>query len=301
MDSVSVSVHSILYNNKLASLEHALEGLAQAALISKKENLLHGKMIVRYGDASPRRLISETVLSLWNARWSEFLDIQYFYWNENTGTAKGHNRLAKDVKNGYIMIMNPDIIISAKAIAYMLAPFAENEDVGMTEARQVPIEHHKEYSKENGETSWAATACAMYPAKVFHENGGYDEHFFMYCDDLDFSWRLRLLGYRIIYVPEAMAFHAKSLSVDGKWEATEAEHYYSAEAGLLMAYRWSREDILENILTYFESSSSTYHQKAKETFEKLMKEGKLPKKLDKDHKIADFVDGGYGKSRFKWS
>ena len=44
----------------------------------------------------------------------------------------------------------------------------------------------------------------------------------MYCDDLIFSWRIRLAGYKIIYVPSAIAYHAKKkLAVDGGWKPTE--------------------------------------------------------------------------------
>lgn len=42
---------------------------------------------------------------------------------------------------------------------------------------------------------------------VFMESGGFDEDFFAYLEDVDLGWRLRLMGYRILYVPESIAFH----------------------------------------------------------------------------------------------
>ena len=32
----------------------------------------------------------------------------------------------------------------------------------------------------------------------------------MYCDDVDFSWRVRLLGYKVIYRSDAPVFHAEA-------------------------------------------------------------------------------------------
>jgi GT2 family glycosyltransferase len=43
---------------------------------------------------------------------------------------------------------------------------------------------------------------------LFSELGGFDERFFVYLEDLDFSFRLRQRGYKSFYLSEAQAFHA---------------------------------------------------------------------------------------------
>ncbi|HET7035481.1 MAG TPA: glycosyltransferase family 2 protein [Thermomicrobiaceae bacterium] len=42
-----------------------------------------------------------------------------------------------------------------------------------------------------------------------------DPRFFMYCEDVDLSWRLRLLGYAIVYAPEAVVYHRLSATGGG--------------------------------------------------------------------------------------
>ena len=87
----------------------------------------------------------------------------------------------------------------------------------MTEARQTPVEHHKEYDPQTGVTSWAATALAMIPYAVFQEVGGFDEKtFFMYCDDVDFSWMVREAGYQIIYGPFCHRLPCKAAFPQGR-------------------------------------------------------------------------------------
>lgn len=42
---------------------------------------------------------------------------------------------------------------------------------------------------------------------VYESLGGFDEDFFAYTEDVDFSWRLRAAGHEIVFVPEAVTFH----------------------------------------------------------------------------------------------
>ncbi len=42
-----------------------------------------------------------------------------------------------------------------------------------------------------------------------------DRDFFMYCEDVDLSWRLHLMGHSIIYVPEAVVYHQLSATGGG--------------------------------------------------------------------------------------
>ena len=42
-----------------------------------------------------------------------------------------------------------------------------------------------------------------------------DRDFFMYCEDVDLSWRLRLLGYSIVYAPRAVVYHHLSATGGG--------------------------------------------------------------------------------------
>jgi GT2 family glycosyltransferase len=43
-----------------------------------------------------------------------------------------------------------------------------------------------------------------------------DEDFFMYKDDIDLGWRLRLMGWQIWYLPQAVAYHARTSSGTGR-------------------------------------------------------------------------------------
>ncbi|MEA3466234.1 MAG: glycosyltransferase family 2 protein [Thermodesulfobacteriota bacterium] len=55
-------------------------------------------------------------------------------------------------------------------------------------------------------------AAAMYRTDILKQVAGFDERFFCYFEDVDLGFRLRLLGHRCLYVPEAVVAHAGSAS-----------------------------------------------------------------------------------------
>ena len=49
--------------------------------------------------------------------------------------------------------------------------------------------------------------CYIARRTAYFQSQGYDKHFFIYGDDSDFSWRLWMTAYTIMFVPEVKMFH----------------------------------------------------------------------------------------------
>ncbi|MBC7761020.1 MAG: glycosyltransferase [Candidatus Saccharibacteria bacterium] len=59
------------------------------------------------------------------------------------------------------------------------------------------------------------TGAAMFIRRsTFDSIGGFDERLFMFFEDVDLGWRLNLLGWRVRYVPESVAYHRHHGAVD---------------------------------------------------------------------------------------
>jgi GT2 family glycosyltransferase len=65
-------------------------------------------------------------------------------------------------------------------------------------------------TREAGEVFSACAAAALYRRDAFLEVGGFDESFFCYYEDNDLAFRLRLVGHRCLYVPDAVVHHVGS-------------------------------------------------------------------------------------------
>lgn len=296
----SLQVQSVIYNNEVSTLEQALDNLANAIEVDRNTDQALADVTVCYGDASGEPVFSNEKISEIKKKYERWFAFSYTFFQENTGTAKGHNRMGRTCHSRYMLIMNPDVVVNPHFFGQMLEPFERDAATGMTEARQTPVEHHKQYDPKMGETSWATTAAAIFPTALFRQLHGFDaDTFFMYCDDVDFSWRIRMCGYKVIYVPQAVVFHAKHLGRDANWIPTNAEMYYSVEAALLMAYKWSDFKRAKRLLHLYKNSKHEFLQKAAQAYIQRQREGRMPEPIDPQHKVADFVDGGYGESRFR--
>ena len=224
----------------------------------------------------------------------------YVFYDENRGSARGQNSLfdLRDAATDYVFVMNPDVYLCPDVLCQLLGSF-DGPDVGIVEARQIPLEHAKRFDPVDGSTSWASGACMMVRDTALQAVGGFDgDSFFLYCDDVDFSWRIRLAGYGVIHCPSARVFHDKRIQSDGKVAVSAAERYYSAEAALLMAWKYSRPDLVDSWSEELLGSSEIPHLKAVEEFRSRQQAGTLPTPLDPEGQVAEFVGHYYGEHRF---
>jgi len=63
-----------------------------------------------------------------------------------------------------------------------------------------------------GEADWLSGACLLVRRSAFEQIGGFDEGFFLYCEDTDLCVRLRAAGYGVRYEPRAVARHQEGSS-----------------------------------------------------------------------------------------
>ena len=245
-----------------------------------------------FGDSSPLPILDDSQVAELRALCEPYVFLTYSWFAANLGSARGHNTLAAGSDADFILLTNPDIVVSPRTFDLLLEPF-HRKAVGMTEAKQLPVEHPKDFDRTTGETSWASGACSMIPRAVFEALDGYDAtSFFLYCDDVDLAWRVRRLGLRIVHQPAAAVFHDKRVGLDLTMPPSAAERYYSAEAALLLAHKWSRPDLVELILADFDEHGADVHRDAAAEFRRRLGAGELPEP------IAQFTAGNYAPHRF---
>ena len=298
----SIRVQTVLYRPAPGDIERLLRGLQHAVQVLHEASA-DTSVVMAFGDASPNPNLSIDQVDVLSAQMNP-LGIEwitYDYFGENLGSARGHNRLLTEFKEDFVLFLNPDAYLSPFALAELMLLSADGT-AGIIEARQIPLEHPKSFDPDSGDTSWASTAGALVRRSVIEAIEGFDaDSFFLYCDDVDFSWRARLAGYRVVHQPTAQIFHDKRLTTYATMHVGDAEHYYAAEAALMLAWKYSRPDLSEKWALELEESTMELQRNAAAEFRKRAAEGRLPTPIDPEGHVAQFIGTDFAKHRFSYA
>jgi len=85
---------------------------------------------------------------------------------------------------------------------------------GTPDSRGVWQRYGPPYDEERLVFGGSGGALALRRA-MLDDIGLFEEAFFMYCEDVDLSWRAQLAGYRCVYAPQAVIYHRLSATGGG--------------------------------------------------------------------------------------
>jgi len=154
----------------------------------------------------------------------------------NVGFGQGHNLLMQRAFSAgadLYIALNPDGALHPDAIANLARVVTAHDGRALVEALQFPAEHPKAYDPISLETKWASGACLAIPLAVFEATGGFDPAFFLYCEDVDLSWRVRAAGMPVLTAPDALFLHAVT-----NRDNEAAQHRATLASAVLLGRKW---------------------------------------------------------------
>jgi GT2 family glycosyltransferase/SAM-dependent methyltransferase len=188
---LSIAVGVVTYNNRAAELNRCIAS-ARAAL-------------ARAGGAGRILLVDNGAPSALPE------GVEQLETAGNVGFGAAHNRLMKaafdDGADLYVPT-NPDGAYHPDCLGAIARMHVAHGGQALIEACQFPAEHPKVYDPVTFETAWASGACLAIPRVLYETVGGFDDIFFMYCEDVDLSWRARANGFAVLLNPTALFLHA---------------------------------------------------------------------------------------------
>lgn len=185
----------------------------------------------------------------------EFPQVVVHAHSTNLGVASGRNaaaRLATETfQPSHLLFLDNDILVEPGFVQALQAPFADDDRLGQTQAKlrfmhdrtrlndaggarinfllwQVTPVGYGEIDRGQHDTVKPCISCGgamMVRTDVFEELGGFDARFDPFGpEDLDFSLRLQGAGYRALYVPQAVGYHAVSHTFGKGYSEEYARH-----------------------------------------------------------------------------
>ena len=159
--------------------------------------------------------------------------------HKNFGFAKGYNLALAQVEADYFILLNSDIEVTPGWIEPVISLMESDPSVAACQPKIRSYSEPKKFEyagaaggfidkygypfcrgrvflsieEDNGqyndtcEIFWATGACMFVRASLFHKFGGLDEDFFAHMEEIDFCWRLKNEGYKIMYCPSSVVYH----------------------------------------------------------------------------------------------
>ncbi len=210
---------------------------------NQKEKILSCLSSIYNGDLVPDILVWDNGSTDGTAEMIKraFANVYLHHCPENLGVAAGRNAAAElaiqKFNPSMLLFLDNDMIIEPQFVSALLKPFESNERIGQTQAKLRFMNDQQRLNDGGGckinfmlgktkpigfgeidrgqyNTIKECISCGgamMVRAKVFQQLGGFDTLFNPFGpEDLDFSLRMQKAGYKSLYVPEAVAYHAVS-------------------------------------------------------------------------------------------
>ena len=169
----------------------------------------------------------------------KFQQVKLIINKENGGFSKGYNDALKKISAKYYVLLNSDIEVTEQWIDPVIQLMEQDKSIGACQPK-IRAYHNKEFfeyagaaggfidkygypfcrgrifqvlEKDQGqydqikEVFWATGACMFVRADVYHQLGGLDEDFFAHMEEIDFCWRLKNNGFKVMFTPESMVYH----------------------------------------------------------------------------------------------
>ncbi|MCX6751892.1 MAG: glycosyltransferase family 2 protein [Candidatus Nomurabacteria bacterium] len=225
----------------------------------------------------------------------------------NAGFAKAHNQASKIAKGDYIFILNPDTVFIKESTNGYLESLTKgengaaygflfyNEDLTIQPTigvfpnifrivfDRLPllktnlgiVIRDKKFYREKRRVDWVCGCGFLISRKNFLSIEGFNEEYFLYCEDIEICKRLNQKNIDIVFDPNVSFIHFK----ESRDEIKRPEKYFRMRQGLVLyfkKYRPKIEQTLLKIIIKIESVTKLlFHTKDKNWIENIRRVRKL--------------------------
>lgn len=165
--------------------------------------------------------------------------------NYNAGFAVGNNRGTAFARGRYVLLLNPDTVVHPCACDGLVAAMECHPDAAAVGPLVLNTDGSVQYSARTfptlraalfrlfpwhpavrrylladwdhaiaREVDWASGAAICLRREAIEQVGALDERFYMYCEDMDWCYRARQVGWSIWYDPRATITHLRGAASD---------------------------------------------------------------------------------------
>lgn len=178
-----------------------------------------------------------SVVAIKNSSFASYITVVLS--KENLGFSKGINLGVTHAKGEYLLFLNSDTEFEDAGLMNMVALAQENGHIGIIGGRlKNPNGYYQasagvfytlprvflllfgaerfgklRYSPTQiQQVDWVSGAMMLTPRQLFMDIGGFDEHFFMYMEDMELCYRIKKQSKEVVFYPECTIQHISHAS-----------------------------------------------------------------------------------------
>ncbi len=237
----------ILNHNGQTYLGKILEGCLESVFNTNYENF----EVIFVDNAS-----TDGSVALVKKKFAAKKELRVIQNEENLGFSEGNNVGIRNARGEYVVLLNNDTKVDPDWIGELVKAIQPSE-IGAAQCKILLLNnpklmdcaggfvdyygyHHyeigykEEAEKYNSvyEIFYAKGAGMMIKKNVLRNAGLFDPEIFMYYDETDLCWRIRLNGFKVIFVPKSLVYHLGGATASSFQERMRV--YFSTRNHLLM-------------------------------------------------------------------
>ncbi len=168
-----------------------------------------------------------------------FKEVRLIVLDKNWGFAEGYNKALAQIQAEYYLLLNSDIEVTHHWLTPMIELLDNHHDIAACQPKLLSIFDRDQFEyagaaggyldrlgypfcrgrvfdtveRDNGQYDyqadclWATGAALMIRSEDYWKAGGLDGRFFAHNEEIDLCWRLRILGRRVVCLPESYVYH----------------------------------------------------------------------------------------------
>lgn len=211
-------------------------------------------------------------IELVQRNFGQYSNLKIILNNRNLGFAEGNNVGARVAKGKYFVFLNNDTEVESKWLSELVTAMESDGAIGVAQSKLLLFNSERFDSagdfisfsgrrwmrghgdKDEGQYDrvseiFSARGAAMaIRRQVLDDVGCFDSDFFMICEDMDLCWRIRLNGYKVVFVPKSVVYHFSS-GTRAKTQGSRESCYYNVRNGIIMLIKnYDSENLFRNII-----------------------------------------------------
>ena len=197
--------------------------------------------------------------------------------DKNYGFTGGYNRALKQVYAQYYVLLNDDVEVTKGWVNPVIKMMQQDTQIAVCQPKLMSYVNKNKFEyagaaggyidylgypfcagriferteDDNGqydkprEIFWASGAAMFVRSDLFHALGGLDEDFFAHMEEIDFCWRAKNAGYKIMYCPDSTVYHYGGGTLN---KISPRKTFLNFRNSLLLLYKNLPASKLQNVL-----------------------------------------------------